>query len=98
MTTNYTEYRKLKEAFFKRHKHDFTTDTSGMDQHGIYYKTYVFRDGGVWYERNAPVWRKAFAEVEVEGIKVEISKDVKLFEVEYFSSDDADSRKYYEKW
>lgn len=98
MATNYTEYRALKDSFFKKHKHDFQCDTSSMDEYGTYYKTYVFADGGIWYERNAHVCRKATAKAVVEGIEIELSQDVELFEVEYFSSDDANSRKYYEKW
>lgn len=92
-------YMADKDAFFKRHKYDFHCDTSPMDQYGVYYKTYAFADHTCWYERMAPTFRTAEAEVEVvKGVKVKIKKDVKLLEVEYYSSDTAISKKYYERW
>jgi len=99
MTIDYKGYVALKKDFFKKHeKADWNVDTSSMDQYGVYYKTYCFSDGAQWCERMAPVWRTAKAEVEVEiGIKVEIEKDVKLLEVEFWSTE-MPSYKYYEKW
>ena len=98
MTVNYKEYRDNKDKFFKKHKHDFNTDTSPMDQYGVYYKTYIFTDGAIWYERMAPVWEKVQVEVNVRGVDVKIEQDIKLFETEFFSSDNAESKKYYEKF
>lgn len=100
MTVRYEEYNEAKTAFISKHskKSDWRVETSPMDQYGVYYKTYIFENGAIWYERMAPVWRKAEAEVEVEGIKIKIEKDVKLLETEFWNSDNATSRKYYEKF
>lgn len=100
MTVGYKEYHDAKTAFLNKHskKSDWKCETSPMDQYGVYYKTYMFEHGAIWYERMAPVWRKAEAEVEVEGIKIKIEQDVKLFETEFWNSDNAASRKYYEKF
>lgn len=90
----YSEYKK---NFIEKHKKaDWTTETSPMRQDGTYVKTYVFSDGAVMTEVNRPVWRTAEAEVEVEGIKVTIRKDVKLFETEAWNTDNATSVKFYE--
>lgn len=98
MTTTYRQYRSEKDAFFRKHKHDFQTYTSPLNEYNVYYKDYVFADGAHWYERMGPTFETASASVEVNGITVEIKQDIKLFETEYFSSDDANSKKYYEKW
>lgn len=99
MTVRYEEYRADKDRFFKKHiKANWNCDTSPMDQYGVYYKTYCFSDGAVWYERMAPVWRKAEATVEVEGATVKIEQDVKLFETEFWHTDSHETKKYYEKF
>lgn len=100
MTVDCRTYTDEKQKFIKKHgKGDWRVETSPMDEYGVYYKHYLFDDGAIWYERMSPAWRKAVAEVEVEvGVKVKIEQDVKLFETEYWNSDNATSRKYYEKF
>lgn len=99
MTVSSKEYSEQKKSFFKKHNVDWKVETSQMDEYGVYYKTYVFEDGAIWYERMSPAWRSAEAEVEVvKGVKVKLQRNVKLFETEFFDSDNAGTRKYYEEF
>lgn len=94
MTVNYETYNNEKRAFFKKHHNDFTCDTSSMDEYGRYYKTYSFADNAVWYETMSPEY--VSQEIEVKLCKVTV--EVKMFRTEYFNTDDAKSRYYYEKF
>lgn len=93
MIVTYKEYLADKQSFFKAHGFDYTCDTSSMDEHGIYFKTYVFHDSAIWYERMAPVYDHPV--IEVRGCKCKV--EVKLFETEYWSSD-YKSKVYYEQF
>ena len=95
----YRTFLDYKRAFIQKHSRaDWTVETSPMRQDGTYVKTYVFSDGSVMTEVNHPVWRTAEAEVEVEGVKVLLKQDVKLFETEAWNTDNAMSFKWYEKF
>lgn len=97
MTVSYETYKSEKQAFIKKHgKKDWKVVTSPMNEYGIYYKDYIFEDGTHFYERMAPVHFKQ--EVEVAHTMVKVEVEIKMMEIEYFDSDNADSRKYYEKW
>ena len=100
MITTYQKYNEERINFFKKHNkgNGYKTETSPMDEYGVYYKTYVFDDKAIWYERMAPVWRTVVLEGEVAGVKIKQEAEVKLFEVEYFNTDNATSKKYYEKF
>ena len=99
MIKTYKEYITAKKSFLNRHNNDWHVETSPMDQYGVYYKDYLCADGGQWHERMSPAWRTATATVEVvPGVTVEIKEDIKLFEVEYFNTDNPNSFKYYEKF
>ena len=100
MIKTYKEYTAAKQNFLRRHGRDgWAVETSGMNKDGVYYKTYLCADGGQWFERMAPAWKKATAAVEVvPGVTVDITEDIKLFETEYFNSDNPNSFKYYEKF
>lgn len=90
---------EYKMAFIKKHsKADYTVETSGMDEYGTYVKTYIFTDGAQMTQVNRPVWETAEAEVEVKGIKVKISEQIKLMETELWNTDNATSVKFYERW
>lgn len=93
MTTNYDEYTKTKQAFLKKHRLD-RVDTSSMDEYGTYHKEYICEDGGIFYEVMSPSYEKAT--VTVKGVAVEV--EVKLFKTEYWNSDNAQSKFYYEKY
>lgn len=100
-TTTWEEYTKTKKAFIAKHSKiaDWKVNTSSLNKYNVYHKEYVFEDGAVFYERMAPVWKKAEAEVEVvPGVVVWIEKDVKLLETEFWSTDNAESYVYYEKY
>ena len=93
---NFLDY---KHNFILKHRTaDWSVDTSPMDKYGKYVKTYIFSDGAIMVEVNRPVWRKAEAEVEIEGVIVKISEDVKLLETEAWTNEDPNSVKFYEKW
>lgn len=94
MTVNYETYNSEKKAFFKKHHNDFECDTSSMDEYGRYYKTYTFADNAIWYEVMSPEY--VSQEIEVKMCKVTV--EVKMFRTEYFNTDDAKSRYYYEKF
>ena len=94
MTVTYKEYNEMKKNFFAKHKFDFRTDTSSLDEYDRYHKEYIFSDGAMWYEVMSPEWEEA--EVEVRYVKVKVS--VKLFRTEFWSSDNAESNYYYDKY
>lgn len=100
MTVNYNTYDNEKMAFIRKHgkKYDWKVETSPMDQYGVYYKTYIFENGACWYERMSPAYRSKEVETEIEGITVKATIGIKLFETEFWSSDDPNSKKYYEKF
>ena len=88
-------YIEYKNAFIKKHNSaDWTVNTSPMDEYGQYCKNYIFTDGATLTEINRPVYETA--EVEVKGVKVEVT--IKLMETEVWNTDDAGSVKFYEEW
>lgn len=94
MTVDYKKYSADKKAFFNKHKNNFDCMTTQMDQYGRYGKIYNFEDGAIWYENMAPTYETAEVMVKLVPIKVE----VKMFRTEYYSTDDATSKYYYEKF
>lgn len=93
MIVKVDEYVEDKNNFFRKHNNDFTCETSGGSAE-YYRKTYVFTDGAVWYE----VMRKVYETVDIEKYFCIIKCDIELFETEYWSTDNAESKKYYEPW
>lgn len=100
MTVNYETYDNEKMNFIRKYgkKYDWTIDTSPMNEYGVYYKTYIFENGASWYERMSPVYKSKEVETEIEGITVKATIKVKLFQTEFWSSDNAESKIYYEKF
>lgn len=94
MTVNYREYNNDKQAFFKNHKNDFQCTTSPMDEYGCYHKEYVFTDNAIWYEVMSPEYVKASVEIKLVNVDVE----VKMLRTEYWNTDNASSKYYYEKF
>lgn len=94
MTVNYNTYNEEKKAFFKKHHNDFRCDTSSMDEYGRYWKTYTFEDGAQWCEAMSPEY--VSQEVEIKMCKVNV--EVKMLRTEFWNTDDASSRYYYEKF
>ena len=94
MIVKYDEYIHDRELFFKtKHKSDFRLENTGSSAE-YYRKTYSFEDGAVWYE----VSRKIYEEKEIEVYLCSTRVTVELLETEYWNSDNADSKKYYENW
>ena len=83
MIVTYKEYMEDKQAFFQKHDNIFSEHTSLMDEYGRYYKAYNFEDGAQWFESIS------FAPVEVK---------VKMLRIEYWNTEDATSKFYYEKF
>ena len=98
MTVTYTEYRHDKDVFFRKHRNDFECETSPMDEYGKYYKTYVFKDGAVWYETMFPEYVKQEIETEVKLVKVKTEIEIKMFVTEFWNTDNSESKKYYERF
>lgn len=90
----YHEYSLEKRGFFERHDYDYQVETSPMDERGVYHKEYVFKDGAIWYERMSPEWVRQT--IEVKRAKVDV--DIKMFCTEFWDTDNAASRYYYEKF
>src|SRR5574344_38303 len=100
MIVDQNEYEHEKNRFFKiTHNCDFTTSTVGSSAE-YYAKTYAFEDGAVWYEVNRKTFDEQEVEINIKCIKSTVKRKIitELMEVEYWSSDDADSKKYYELW
>lgn len=93
MDATYKEYMTAKMEFISKHNHDYMLETSPMDDYGVYYKTYLFKDGAIWYERMSPEIVPAVA--EVHGVKCKV--EVKLFRTEFWSTE-AGSKFYYEQF
>ena len=94
MTVKFNEYNDDKNNFFKKHDYNFECDTSPMDKYGRYHKEYVFEDGAVWYEAMSP----DCIAYEVEVKMVKICETVKMLRTEFWSSDNASSKYYYERF
>ena len=93
MTVNYEKYMADKKAFLRKHD-DWRVDTSSMDEYGRYTKWYICADGACFTEEMYPTWETA--EAEVRGVKVTV--EIKMMRTEYYSTDDANSNYYYEKF
>lgn len=91
---DYKGYEEAKRIFLECHDFDYKVDTSPMDELGTYHKKYICEDGAIFYEVMMPVWEKVTAEVH----KCTVSVDVKFFRTEFWSTDDAESSYYYEKF
>ena len=89
---DYNNFVKLKQSFFRKHNSDFQTTTSPMDDLGVYYKTYCFRDGTSWFERMSPEYIQT--NLTVKGISIPMH--VKLLKTEFWNSENAFSKYYYE--
>lgn len=93
MTVDYKEYDKTRKEFFKKHTLD-RVETSSMNEYGVYHKEYICEDGAIFYEVMGPEYCRQV--IEFRGIPIEV--EAKLFRTEYWSSDDAQSKYYYEKF
>lgn len=94
MTIDYRDYTDEKQEFFKTHHYDYRVYTSGLDEYDCYHKEYVFTDGAIWYELMGAVTESAT--INVHGL--EIKTDVRLYRTEYWSTENAISKFYYEKY
>ena len=94
MTVTYKEYMGMKRAFFEKHNYDFRTETSPMDEYGRYVKTYNFEDGAQWFEQMSPEYVREIVKIKLAQVEVE----VKMLRTEYWNTENASSRYYYEKF
>ncbi len=98
MKVSYDTYSDDKKVFLHKHNDDFTVHTSSMDDYGRYVKSYICRDGAVWTEVCGPYHTAANGQIPGMPELGFFTIEVKLMKVEYWSSDDATSKFYYEKW
>lgn len=94
MTIDYRDYTNEKQEFFKAHHYDYRVCTSGLDEYNRYHKEYIFEDGAIWYEVMGAVTEGAT--INIHGL--EINTDVKLYRTEYWSTENATSKFYYERY
>jgi hypothetical protein len=90
----YEIYNDDKSFFFEKHGFDFNVTTSPMEAGGTYYKTYLFEDGSVWYERMSHYVTNE--NVTVHNVQLEVK--IELQRIDYWSSDISRERTYFERW
>lgn len=95
VVVNSKQYEDEKLKFLKRHKNRYQLYTSPMDANGQYNKIYATEDGGQWCEVMVPVVEEV--EVEIHGCKI-CTVSAKFMRTEFWSTDNANSKYYYEKW
>lgn len=89
MIVPYSEYEKIKSAFFKKHKGLMKVNTSSL-QNGAYHKEYIASDGGVFFEVNS---------VEYVETVINLAKiSVKMFKTEFFNTDNSKSFLCYQSY
>ena len=92
-------YIEFKNEFLRKHSDsEYSKHTSPMDEHGAYVSTYIFTDGAVLSETNRTLEELAEAEVEVKGVKVQLSQMVRLMETLVWDTDSKEFRTFYERW
>lgn len=90
-------YWNDKRDFFEKHKAaDWKVYTSGMVNNS-YHKEYFFTDGAAFWEVNQIVTETVKTAGTLHGITVEAETDITFFKTEYWTTEDACSRYYYEK-
>ena len=94
-TVTYEEYRKDLNSFVDKHsrKYDYKVYTSPFENNQ-YHKNYCFEDGATFTEINEMHVIET-VEIEVHGLKFNVN--VHLIRHEYWSTDDASSKYWYEK-
>lgn len=94
-TVKYDEYMNDLQAFIKRHskKYDWKVWTSPLKD-DTYRKTYTFEDGSQFIEVNELGYAEV-VDIEVHGIKTSVP--VELIRHEYWSTDDAVSKYWFER-
>lgn len=95
ITVSYRDYSTDLANFIKKHskKCDYQVYTSPFEN-GQYHKDYWFEDGAMFTEINEMDYEEA-VEVTVHGISTVVY--VKMIRHEYWSTDDATSKYWYEK-
>ena len=94
MVVNVRTYEYEKKNFFEKHNYDFHCETSSMDEYGRYHKEYIFEDGSIWYEVMGPV----FVSQEVTVKECTMNVEFKMFQTEFWNSENSNSKFYYEKF
>ena len=94
-TVDYQQYEKDLNAFILKHskKSDLHVWTSPFKD-GEYRKEYLFEDGASFYEINRHDYEEEIT-TTVHGISVKAT--VKLIKHEYFSTDESESKLWYER-
>lgn len=94
MKVTFKDYNKDLAAFIAKHskKNDWRVITSPISG-GTYHKSYLFENGATFEEINSMEYNEQI-EVEVNGIRAKVS--VPMVKHEYWSTDDATSKFWYE--
>lgn len=90
---NTQEYNDIKKLFFRKHNNDFQCETEGSSAE-YYRKTYIFEDHSIWYE----VMQKKTIIAQAKYYNIEFPTEVEVMETEFWSTDNSESKYYYEPW
>ena len=84
-----------KREFIRRHSSDWRVETSPINEYGNYVKTYLFADGATLTEVNGSCWRDVVWTSD-DGRKE--TRREQYWCTEIWHTDDAASRKWYERY
>lgn len=96
-TVTYKEYSDDLINFINKHsaKSELADIHTSPFQNGLYHKSYIFADGSEFTEVNRI--RKVEAEAETKVANLRFTILIELVEHEYWSTDDSESKYWYEK-
>lgn len=94
---DYDTYETDKLNFFRKQNYGHTRYTTPLTN-GEYHTNFIFENGAVYYEHCSTVYETVSVNTIVKGVKVTLTQNVKLFRVEYWTSEDAHSKFYYSKY
>ncbi len=96
-TVTYKDYNNDLIKFCQKHsKHELRVYTSPFIDNQ-YIKSWYYSDGSEFHEVNQNVTEVVTVPVEIHGIKLDKTFEIKLVKHEYWSSDNSVSKYWYEK-
>ena len=94
----FRDYGQYLRYWMNKHSRaNWFTETSNMEN-DQYTKYWLFEDGFQIISVNRPVYRTVETKAVVEGIEFTFTNEVKLFQMEFWNTEDATSYFFYEKY
>lgn len=92
-TTKFEDYTKERDEFYTKHNQngEYCEYMSDFNNGGLKITTW---NDGQWYESTRTIERKVTIQVYGEDVTIE----VKLLEIEYWSNEDSESKFCYRTW